>query len=106
MEITEDQFKKAAEALLPKFIMWGELPYRLNAYGLMGGSWRISYSNPYLSENARMAKDEHWHDPFDCIKVMHHDVSRCLSMREITEQEFDAATRPFDKFSGLKEVES
>jgi len=104
MEITETMFKAAAEAMLPKFIMWGKLPYRMDAHGLMGGSWRISYCNGHLDENDRMALDESWEDPFDCLKVMHHYVSRCLSLREITEQEFNSATLPYNKYARLKEV--
>lgn len=109
MKITEAQFRAAAEALLPKYIMRGHppytaFPYRLDAHGLMGGSWRISYHNGYLDSNVCLELDEQWDDPLDCIKAMMHSLHQRIGLREITEQEFEAATLPFNKNAGLKEV--
>lgn len=104
MEITEQQFKDAAKALLPNFIMCGNLPYRLCAHMLMGGSFRILYCNGYL--DAGNAYDEQWDDPLDCIKVMMHRLSQTLGTRQIDEKEFEAATLLYNKFAGLKEVSS
>jgi hypothetical protein len=114
-KITEEQFKAAAETLLPKYIMIStytssgtpkEWPYRLDANMLLGGGFRISYWNYYLEADVRKAFDEQWDDPLDCIKVMLHTISQTVGCYKITEQEFEAKTLPFNKNAGLKEVAS
>jgi len=101
--IPENKVIAAAKAILPNFIMYGGLPYRLNCHMLMGGSIRISYVNGYLDENNRIVLDQIWLDPFDCMKVVWHDLHNTLGWQEISEAEFNCYTRPFNKNADLVE---
>lgn len=68
-------FEDAAKALLPNFIELFDNYYTLDAHGLMGGGWRISYVNPHPDYNKRLSLDEMWNDPFDCLKAMDHSLN-------------------------------
>ena len=100
-EITEDQFRAVAKVLLPQYIQLGGLPYRLDAGGLMVGSWRISYQNCDFDAGVRLPIDEIWDDPLDCVKAMRRKVCGTLGCHEIDEQKFEEMSRPFRKSCGL-----
>ena len=101
----EDKIKAAAEILLPKYIKDSrELPYKLDCIKLLGGSTSIYYWNTYLEANIRVWHEEIWDDPLDCIKVMRHRLLENLAeCYEISKEEFDAATLPYNKNAGLME---
>lgn len=86
--VNEKQFKEAAKILLPEFIEICDHYYRLDAHGLMGGSWRILYVNGHYEENYRITLDEIWDDPFDCLKAMDHSINMCFH-QVISKDEFN-----------------
>lgn len=101
--IPENKVIAAADWLLPRYILYGGLPYQQNCRYLMGGSVRISYDNGYLNERNRVVLDEIWSDPFDCIKVVYHRLHNTIDWKEIQKEEFDCYTRPFIKNADLVE---
>ncbi len=57
------------------------------------GGYRISYVNPYL-EVGRVAFDEIWDNPLDCINVMSHRVDRCIGCG-ISKEQYDELNEKF-----------
>jgi hypothetical protein len=100
--ITERMFEDAAKALLPNFIKLFDNYYALDAHGLMGGGWRISYVNPaHPDYNKRLSLDQMWDDPFDCLKAMDHSLNS--SFHQVVSQDVyndslrDSAQELFEK---------
>ncbi len=93
--ITDEQFKEAAKIFLPEYIKICDTPYILSTYSLLAGGYRISYVNQDLYSEIRVAFDEIWDGPLDCINVMLHRLDRSVDLWWIRKNEFDELNEKF-----------
>ncbi len=101
--ITDLEFMVVAKVFLPEYIKVNNFPYSLHAYVLLAGGYRISYVNNNLESEVRIAFDEIWEDPLDCIKVIYHRLNRNIDTWLISKQQYDELNEKFLKSNGVEE---
>jgi hypothetical protein len=93
--ITDERFKEASKIFLPEYIKIDDVPYVLVPHLLLAGGYCIMYFNEYLDSKNRVAFNEIWDNPLDCIKVMSHRFERSIGAWKISKEQYDELIQKF-----------